>query len=179
MTKILSIMNILKFKTAVANKNVAMKSDTISKNRRNLKSHTVRKNFLLIACFTLLSAFYSCNKNKEDDKQPVDLQFIDSKLVGKWEMLSTKINGIKYDLPYPDEPVGFNTAGLEFTASSWITFMDGIIVDKKLSGVYTSGNRLYFDFGDFITWQLSDNTLTITTTTVSVFQKVSKFSWEL
>jgi len=59
------------FVMTIANQSRAMKADTISKNRRSLKSHLSKGNFLIfvfsLISFCIIFAFSGCNKEKEDE----------------------------------------------------------------------------------------------------------------
>ena len=108
---------------------------------------------------------------------------VDSILIGKWETQSITLLDIKYDLPYPDIPVGLSSAGYEFGSTTLLYFANGDIMEI-LSGVHTDGNRLYFFIEDNklnsgMTWQILGDTLTLTRPdSIIVCRKVTLFSWE-
>ena len=60
-----------------------MEQETISKNGASSKSQTSRNNFFLIACFTLLSVFSGCSKDKVEIQNLIrqTLKWADSKNV--------------------------------------------------------------------------------------------------
>lgn len=98
---------------------------------------------------------------------------VDAALIGKWELKSLIISGIKFDLPYQ----GINSGGYEFTTNTVKGFVNG---SKTQEGAaYSEGNKVYS--GEEVnTWAISGTTLTLTNAEGNDFvcEKVSKFSWE-
>ena len=146
------------------------------KNEARLKNLKNRGTSLMIAYFVLLVVFSGCDK--EDNKS------IDTMLIGKWEIQSITFHGKIYDLTDPDNPLGVNNGGYEFTSSKMRTFFDGSLVNE--GKVYTKGSRIHnTNAKDGINWQVFGNTLTLNyidadsgVAFIEVCQKVSEFSWE-
>ena len=164
------------FMVQYGNLNSDMDAKNHFKKGASLNNMMSKGYFLLIVCFVLLAVFCGCDK--EDDKS------IDTVLIGKWEIHIITFNGKTYDLTDPDNPLGVNNGGYEFTNSKMRTFFDGSLVNE--GKVYTKGSKIHnTNAKKGINWQVSGNTLTLNYTDtdsgvafIEVCQKVSEFSWE-
>jgi hypothetical protein len=142
---------------------------------------------VLVVVLTFEMMVVGCNNDPtDDDGGNMNNKEIAPRLIGKWETQSITVGGTKYNLPYPDDPVGINSAGYEFTSTTYKCFVDGTVFEQY-SGMYTDGIMLYLSIGNSqidtgMTWQVSDNKLTLTRiqgiAATIVCQKVTKFSWE-
>jgi hypothetical protein len=143
-----------------ASGNSEMEPKTISRNRTRSKSLTSRGFSIKKVCFALLAAsVILCGCKKEDSKS------IEDKLVGTWVMISMTLNGDTYNLPYPEAPIGLESASYEFTTTTYTARGNGRIV-QEFTGVYSKDNRVYKSNNEPLeqTWEVSDDGETLTVT---------------
>ena len=135
--------------------------------------------FFRKACLALLVAciiFSGCNKDEDNS--------VEEKLVGKWELQSITMDGVKYDFPDTEKTIGYGTGGYEFGTSTFKFYLDEVIF-QEYSEVFTKGNKMYVEKDKVanFTWEVSGDVLTLSESLlgisfIQVCKKVSKFSWE-
>ena len=128
-----------------------MEADTISKNRRNLKSQKSRENFLRKICFAILGLVFIAPYDKKENPQTIDL---------KKETISAKWN-VNTDSNY--KSFEFNTDGNYVIAKSSITkSTDNQTVFFGSYDIIDNTTILLSDLGELKISEFSNNSIRFT-----------------